>query len=912
MQDGRGSRSGGTSNGNENGKQNVVSCMVKFRPCKDWRGEYGFDWVREDSDFFEEVIVPDEGSYFRDIGLEKKERAEHLRDILAKLDNGEEIDDEFQSLDDIAFYGHLNPVFPWTNSLVQVHQEIKKERNTEQLRSDLKHAIAAEELNVVCDKTLSDKASIGEYAYQPFSKNQRFSHIIRVKYKLSDDLISNEKRIWETVKLEYLDDWNGNAVAEDTEKLLKEGNGEFILNAYICIPSNSSGKLGGKVSCFADLNNKTVKLPYYYGEMGKFYLDNKWSIIDFDTKIQIYIGKSQVKGTSQTFIDFMRLIATKAPESVSNNDFENKCVIQNNLIHFLKDIIKEWPYKKVNFKINEYDYQFVYRTMEDASKNVKFVYATVKDVEKAISHEMLFEDDKLSMVLISGKWVSINTLDDAEKETYNAYLKETDEEGFISRQMLNTDEMVPPKIKQDYHDVHIELYRPNSIEVLKLGNFSDDIPAKSGLLTHYIEFGEKKLQLKTWYEEYLETFKPLTTNNEDIKEEITVETYPVPTLSTALSLTKERKKFFYRGNNELPTMKNLEQSDEYEIQYYFDKNHDIPNKLRLQSDCPMLSFKKKYGGAGFENPLNISNPKEDDSIIVKIQECSQTCDFCIKNNKTWRGKTFYEERSFHKGNDHWTLYKPTILARGEFDGKKYLPSSILSHEICGQLDVQIGDGLKMPLLFVDVKVDGMSHSNSLKDVMKIQKEFSKNIASHAGISLEIFDDFEISLEKQLMKKYQTKNGFIDIDAPNDGIKTLLSDLVKLFLNNYSESEIVKKYSDNSPVFFIFDKAFSRLKAFQTFIPINKNKYNVIAVSNSISKTGLSHVCVHEIIHALKNPHSFQLRANDAYGDNDFCFRYLKSSNVMDYVLMAYSTRRFQWERMRSGVEQSYRSRNKSN
>ena len=67
--------------------------------------------------------------------------------------------------------------------------------------------------------------------------------------------------------------------------------------------------------------------------MGKFYLDNKWSIIDFDTKIQIYIGKSQVKGTSQTFIDFMRLIATKAPGSVSNNDFENKCVIQNNLIH---------------------------------------------------------------------------------------------------------------------------------------------------------------------------------------------------------------------------------------------------------------------------------------------------------------------------------------------------------------------------------------------------------------------------------------------------------------------------------------------------------------------------------------------------------------------------------------------------
>ena len=31
-----------------------VPCIVKFRPCKDWRGEYGFDWVREGKEDFEE------------------------------------------------------------------------------------------------------------------------------------------------------------------------------------------------------------------------------------------------------------------------------------------------------------------------------------------------------------------------------------------------------------------------------------------------------------------------------------------------------------------------------------------------------------------------------------------------------------------------------------------------------------------------------------------------------------------------------------------------------------------------------------------------------------------------------------------------------------------------------------------
>lgn len=33
----------------------VVSCFAKFRPCEDWRGEYGFDWVREGKEDYKEV-----------------------------------------------------------------------------------------------------------------------------------------------------------------------------------------------------------------------------------------------------------------------------------------------------------------------------------------------------------------------------------------------------------------------------------------------------------------------------------------------------------------------------------------------------------------------------------------------------------------------------------------------------------------------------------------------------------------------------------------------------------------------------------------------------------------------------------------------------------------------------------------
>lgn len=37
-------------------KVEEVPCIVKFRPCKDWSGEYGFDWVREGKEDYEEII----------------------------------------------------------------------------------------------------------------------------------------------------------------------------------------------------------------------------------------------------------------------------------------------------------------------------------------------------------------------------------------------------------------------------------------------------------------------------------------------------------------------------------------------------------------------------------------------------------------------------------------------------------------------------------------------------------------------------------------------------------------------------------------------------------------------------------------------------------------------------------------
>ena len=42
---------GNVNNQDKSKKDEEKKCLVKFRPCNEWQGEYGFDWVREDSDY---------------------------------------------------------------------------------------------------------------------------------------------------------------------------------------------------------------------------------------------------------------------------------------------------------------------------------------------------------------------------------------------------------------------------------------------------------------------------------------------------------------------------------------------------------------------------------------------------------------------------------------------------------------------------------------------------------------------------------------------------------------------------------------------------------------------------------------------------------------------------------------------
>ena len=51
----------------ESKKNKEVSCIAKFRPWKDWRGEYGFDWVREGPDDYEEEFSVGSTSPFDDL-----------------------------------------------------------------------------------------------------------------------------------------------------------------------------------------------------------------------------------------------------------------------------------------------------------------------------------------------------------------------------------------------------------------------------------------------------------------------------------------------------------------------------------------------------------------------------------------------------------------------------------------------------------------------------------------------------------------------------------------------------------------------------------------------------------------------------------------------------------------------------
>ena len=175
----------------EENKVEEVPCIVRFRPREDWRGEYGFDWVREGWDDYEERINADKEGY---------NYGNTVKDKKASLLNNEEwregvrnrVLDEHHKYN-IMRYGEPYPIVdPWS---------------PEQWEFLFEHFFAEKETESFYGNSLAPADKPMEYLYAP-------EHVSRAVYSINRK-VSNA---WKC-KVYYENMWNGDKAAGNNKTM---------------------------------------------------------------------------------------------------------------------------------------------------------------------------------------------------------------------------------------------------------------------------------------------------------------------------------------------------------------------------------------------------------------------------------------------------------------------------------------------------------------------------------------------------------------------------------------------------------------------------------------------------------------------------------------------------------------------
>lgn len=235
-----------------------VPCIVKFRPCTDWRGEYGFDWVREGSDDYKERIgnikyyptevymteflrkklgKDKEGRDVYDSLMEKKKR-ELLRQQESERKN---------KLKSLGFvYRERNTLSPdnedeLTNYIYDLYAKHHKVDDYSQMNSE---DLNFDRLNENANIDVVEAITPLEYFYLPRDVHE-VSYRIRRKDK-------EHKKVWLMERISYENMFNGDEEAEHSE------NKNLIMNHFAIVSAKKQSMI---------LNdNGSFTIPIYLDE----------------------------------------------------------------------------------------------------------------------------------------------------------------------------------------------------------------------------------------------------------------------------------------------------------------------------------------------------------------------------------------------------------------------------------------------------------------------------------------------------------------------------------------------------------------------------------------------------------------------------------------------------------------------
>lgn len=833
-----------SSNGNDsNTKSNEiedVSCLVKFRPCDDWHGEYGFDWVREGKQDYEEKIE------IKTVGGGDRTRYSSYDFYSDKMS----VEEFQQSRKNVEIASDIPPEIAtdmlrteWGDEKYEAWREEKRKALVGNRYDDANGKVAINDireraaLEIRVDKMASlviknhpeyydnsawtsddrikiDKDSLREddgvkpieYAYAP---KDVFKAVYRMNSWRFDD-------VWKC-DVEYFDKANGSTEAE---------NAPFRMEHFI-------QKVDTKLSMLK--KDAGYAIPYYT-EGSEVTLEGR------GPAFQIYKEKSD----GWYVIDRQHLDGIIALARKGYFDDGKRQIIKSGDAEEVKTLF-EYPetaplatYKKLEYKKGVTTVSLSYRRINGA------VSAAVVLQGPNSRHQLYYENGCLKEVMRT-KWTKLT---DLPADVRNELVQEADK--FITKDLAADTEQIDivkvrDKIKdKSMDDVVFTLFYPKEIKEFQLpsGEMDKD---KEG----YDRWN--KHRIISWLEAYEDTFSPFTVR---MYKENEKQPELVKCLVPVLSISHDnlvRKRFTF--NTALDAPKTEQEPDgKYTLQ------------LRFEGDSKKLKFVSDQPDSITVDPEIVENPKSKDKIKITVN---------------YSGK-----------------YVPDALIRVK--DITQCSSDDAPAPTVGKLKVKIHKTKTFRILEVKVSIGGEGLSQKYEDSLSDQYDCMNNILGQVGIKTIILPltlDVDASVAATFMKDDKINGNVTYYDDEVEDWLSFGDVILKAFVKKFGE-KMLPVLSSSVPFFYV-DKALLDCSAFQSTSQVYNCDYEVFGNSLSYNRARI-YVLAHETLHALENPHSFQLNCEKRY-NNPFCFPLQRTSNIMDYSGLEYSLHKYQWDTMETGM-----------
>lgn len=893
---------GGTTNKKaENNQDKVedVHCLVKFRPCKDWRGEYGFDWVREgEKDFYKERIGDsvsdyDDGVSARDLvkadrGEEgyqawedevleplkkgrKREKENYVRNEMLCMQGEEraryeedlrlweaETDEAKKDamLDDLA-NRKLNADFFYKEGIIEKPWFLDEEKMAE---------IDDIVLDVYAKCEIDEQRAAGTdnpYKWQkdnkwrmdeskadmdkgmpPFEYFYDAADVTKVTYR-----IRHASPIW-TYEVHTKNQANQSDEAKKADKLFDDDGEDFRhLDHFVQLQ-------GGKCSMLKDDDEggSSFTVPYYR-------LKDEGATLScpMNKKYELWKKKSSKSGYS--FSQDIRVTGILNMAVRGKLDGGLYCFSRKdeNSLHDVDHYEELRPLISSNHVELEKDDR-IYDLRCCKVGGVKYVLAnifeSVTPFQKKKKYELFYEDGVLKEV--GGK--AYKRLEAKAKKAVDEYRKSIEADMNKYAEMDVVDLLKEVKAG-NIDNVVLTVCCPT--DVMKYS-----VSENNGLKKEKDCSKLGHLTIKSWQEAYEDTFSPFPVRNfyEEGKNG-ELEKCLVPVLSISDADIK-RKRFIFNSSTDAPK-KEDEESHKYKLQMGFKgKAKKIGFKVvdSMDNDAPnVISV----------TPDSIENPDEKEPYEITVE---------------------------YKGDPNLGPWpKDWMVLAKNMDGD-------IEKETVGKLRVRVNPSLWLTMLFIKVivlekdkrgKWNPKPFSQKLLDCMKDQEDAMRNTLAQVGIELILLKK-EISIKKsEIQALYDRNTGQWDFCNRSDEVDKIF---FKAFFEQHKSFSPYYKWCYYTFFFDTDDKCFKdNISAYSSIY--ESKSYPSIKFPRTIASgdVGINRTCAfvfsHEVLHRLGNPHTFQLHNNEF--TFPFCFHIASSSNIMDYYTLRYSLHQYQWSNIRA-------------